>query len=99
MTLDEFFERLPRDGWGLWGCGIRRLSPDGLEEQCPVTAACCSGVFSVGDYLLAAEPAGLPAGLAEEIAAAADRQLSACPPEQKRIRLRLLEHCGLREEA
>ncbi len=87
MTIDQFFEKLPRDGWEIRNGVIRR----GL--CCPVTAA-HEAQFSACGWPDAAEELGLEYPVAQDIVAAADDEDARLRP----LRARLLDHCGLTAE-
>ena len=88
MTLDEFFEKLPNDGWALLEGRIR----NGLCE-CPIE--CVAGVgpwnFSKGAAVL---NLGYPERWAIIVAADNQRGQREYDPA---LRARLLAHCGLKE--
>jgi hypothetical protein len=86
MTLDEFFEKLPRDGWAITPIGtIRR----GLE--CPIIAV-ADDDYTCDQWPSAADSIGLEFDDSHEIACASDGD--ECDPA---LRARLLAHCGLTE--
>lgn len=82
----EFYERLARRRWRLFGGKIRTYAP----RQCPVTAV--ANVPGIKVSCEAATRAGLTPVQAAEIMVAADNA-----PTRPDIRQRLLEACGLRE--
>lgn len=98
MTLDQFFERLPKDGWGICGGGI--LLRRKRDFACPVVAVCrkVHPEYTTDDeeHLGAGARLGLRESVCLNIACAADNELDD-KPSLKRLRRRLLAHCGLTE--
>jgi hypothetical protein len=90
MTLDEFFRKLPRTGWKLTPDGAIRACKDG---RCPLERV--AGTRGVGTWRLAAGALNITNYQALHITGAAD----GCAYEQvhdyRRLRARLLRHCGL----
>lgn len=93
MTLDEFFEKLPKDGWIATGRTIRSrhesLGPAFMH--CPISRVAGSG-FSDQNPMGAGRTIGLPEKLRRKIIHAADARGRDYP-----LRARLLKHCGLTE--
>lgn len=94
MTLDQFFEKLPRDGWRLdLDEGPAYIVREGAELTCPICyIAGRQGWSAVHE---AADAIGLNYIDRVEIIRAADGRKN-CDPA---LRARLLEHCGLTEGA
>lgn len=93
MGIDEFFARLPRDGWFLdESVCIRRM--DGCGEQCPITSL--MPIFDPSEYMEAAKKLRLKRH-AGRISRAADFECRDLSPSTSALRRRLLEHCGLTE--
>lgn len=96
MTLKQFFQRLPKDGWWLSDSGeIRRGNDGDLDDircQCPVSSL---GDLPTCFYLDVAEAEGMSRRMAELIAVVADGE--AVSPPEERLYKRLLAHCGLSE--
>lgn len=88
MTYDEFFEKLPRDGWQLIGSAIRRE-----PNECPISAV--AGSSSVRWWKFT-ESLGIDYGMGERIAVTADGR-SSLRQYDPALRARLLAHCGLKE--
>ncbi len=84
MELDEFFEKLPRNGWRLDECSaIRRI--DDLT---------CCPMLSIAKHREFGPYQKTTVGLSwRPIWQAADN----APGHNKRLRTRLLAHCGLKE--
>lgn len=110
MTLDEFFEALPKDGWRIDVGGTIRREVDYCED-CPITAVYNDARGLRWDERCGAEDAGeivapllgLNSKLAGKIIAAADEPLSTLrgfgwDNDMVPLRQRLLEHCGLEED-
>ncbi len=87
MTLDEFFEKLPRDNW-FSGYGGRPTR----GHCCPVTAI-DPAQPTPGNWVDVAKRWHLDTHLAGEIVKAADSIRGHDPA----LRARLLAHCGLTE--
>lgn len=89
MTLKQFFERLPKDGWSIecLTC-IRRHG-----FTCPV---CASANRRGVAWWLSYTTIGISCNVAGRIARAADGG-DFISPTERRIRRLLLAHCGLNE--
>lgn len=97
MTLKEFFNRLPTDGWFLFsGILWRRINDNDACDgwDCPITAA-LSPRSGRGSMKKVATAHQLDFSLTWAIAHAADN--SCRTPTERRIRRLLLKHCGLTE--
>lgn len=77
MTLDEFFEKLPRDGWRLF---------DGREIVRANDNGCCPWLWVSRNHDDQYQEA-------RAVWDAADKK----PGHDKKLRARLLAHCGLTE--
>lgn len=98
MTLREFFQWLPTEGWWLQGRMIRRTCC-----HCPIEEVWCEsrkeGIEHLGPADLddgvweCAEMIGLYRSTAERIIQAAD----AVPGHDVKLRAKLMKHCGLSE--
>lgn len=91
VSLRQFFERLPKDGW--WPLDFGRIR-HGKHWQCPVCVANGNSIHRLAWHKAAAEM-GLSTELASRIASAADGMCRT--PTEERIRRLLLKHCGLTE--
>ena len=99
MTIDEFFDVLPRDGWELCGNLIRRFGCDCCD--CPLTAAAATKGWNppnpredrTRQIQSAGESLQLSLSTITAIASSADTGRFSHPA----IRARLLDHCGLTE--
>jgi hypothetical protein len=98
MTLKEFFQRLPKDGWWLGGEGEIRRGNDGEMDdsrcQCPISSL---KDLPTVDYLRVRREFGIDVDLSAAILAAADNDADPWTPTSGRIRRALLKHCGLTE--
>lgn len=95
MTLEEFFAKLPRDGWRITPVGhLRRGDHRQITSCCPITAVHPASP-SAGEWKLAAWELGLDIELAQDIVDAADKHKSI--RYAPALRARLLAHCGLDE--
>lgn len=107
MTIDEFIEAMPTDGWYLDGELRLRRMPDAqpweacaVECDCPVTAVSkqlhpeLAVSFDVSCVIEAAEVMGLPISDADRIVLAADCRATE-PSFDPALRRRLLERAGL----
>lgn len=90
MTLDEFFERLPRDGWAIGPVDCISRSQDGVT--CPIYAAC--GEIGFADPIRKGMNLGLSAADATRLVHAVDALYDYDPA----LRARLLAHCQLPKE-
>ncbi len=95
MTIDDFFEKLPKDGWQLQSnCWIRRHESP-IKCECPVSSL---AGLSDHQWRTAAALLGLTRTDASDLVDAADRfESSRYPLYGKPLRARLLAHCGLTE--
>jgi len=89
MTLDEFFEKLPHDGWELTAGGLIRFE----VEICPVCRVCNEefGTNFDSRWITAGKRLGMFRHVADAIQLAAD----GWPDHDPSLRARLLSHCGL----
>lgn len=96
MTIEEFFEKLPRDGWKLDGHYIVRHRRIGGYNVCPIASLARLRMTS-GKWQEAAIEIGLSRGVAKDIITAADYGNAHLSKKHQKLRARLLEHCGLVE--
>ena len=97
MTLDEFFERLPKDGWWMSNEGAIRRGNNGQWDEsvceCPVSSILGK---PTNQYMSVATSAGISRPMAANIATAADGDFWA-DEKMDELRARLVAHCGLKE--
>ncbi len=97
MGIDEFFEKLPRDGWKLDGRYIVRKRRLHWRNVCPISCL-VKPMRPSNEWDFAAKDLGLPDELAKDIVDAADNNPTLRYKERiLPLRARLLAHCGLQE--
>lgn len=97
MTLKQFFERLPKDGWWMTSDGLIRRGADRILPnrcECPITSIRGREALF---FLREGNRLGMDYDLVCRIAEAADNETHT--PTLRRIRRLLLNHCGLAEVA
>lgn len=92
LTLDQFFERLPRTGWTL---KQNRFIRNTKGDACPIN--CVAGVEGSGSFAYEGMMLGLSREDVGAIVGAADVRDIYLDEELKPLRARLLAHCGLTE--
>jgi hypothetical protein len=105
MTLAEFLNKIPKDGWKICRGGmLRRGSGSIFDRQCPITAVYGKNKFGNGvpvkafRFGAAAKEMGLDIDLAVSIVNAADHCHEGLSERSKLLRRMLLERTGLKEK-
>jgi hypothetical protein len=94
LNETEFFELLPKDGWWISDEDeIFRGPRSDMERQCPISSIDDAPEWN---FAWVAEEYGISNQLQNRIIAAA-HDLKPDDPACKRLRRRLLDHCGLVE--
>jgi len=96
MTIDEFFERLPRDGWV--GITADNVSVRDRNKYCAIWVVYAEDFLDDDcEWPIDVFAAGEEMGLAEETALQIVRAADNSPGHDPALRARLLEHCQLTE--